>query len=268
MDPNPFTLRSSDGRAGDPAASTISLSPPPREARLRFRVKVWATVITTAVVGLAVVLLLLAMDHGRALERLRDDGVLTGGTVDELKISRSRRSKNYTISYRFGHDGIVDHGSDTVSSTTFERYSIGDPIPVTYERADPSNNQLFTVGAREVSKFWTTVSIAGAAFAVIAAFAAACSATVYSRRLSLLRDGEVVAATIVKIGSLRRKSKDRKVEFSIPAPTGEVLTKKHWMEEGVIEPGQEGQTTDYLLHPFHPKRGEPVAKVLGSCEVV
>jgi hypothetical protein len=257
-------------RAGDPIAAdpAVPLPPPPREARLRTKIRVGAAVIATLVAAAAVVLLLLAMQHGRALERMRDGGVVTTGRVVDRHYQSSGRSKTRTLTYNFDHDGTSVRDSESVSTSTFDRFPIGAPIPVTYERADPSNHQLFEVGEREVSEFWTATSIGGGAFGAIAIVAAAVAFTVYRRRLALLRDGQVVTATIVKVGRFFRKNRSRKVAFTFTAPTGEVITKRHWIPKSAIVPGQEGLTAAYLVDPSDGKRGEPVVVVLGSCEVV
>jgi hypothetical protein len=266
-----FVVRSGepiDAAAVAPAIQAIPLAPPPREARLRTKVRIGTSVVATVVAALGVVLFLLAMHHGRALERLRDGGLLVVGRVENLRVTNSGRSKTRTITYSFDHDGTSVRAAQSVSSATFERFSTGDPIEVTYERADPSNHQLFKVGEREVSEFWTATSIASAAYCAIALVAAFAAFTVYRRRLALLRDGKLIDATIAKIGRFSRKKQGRKVQFTFTAPTGEEVTRRHWMPQGAIEPGQEGQSVGYLVAPDDEKRGEPVVVVLGSCELL
>jgi len=263
-------VKSGDAPPAASVASPITLPLPLslREARLRPKVRIGTAAVATLVAALGVVLLLVATHHGRALERLRDGGVLVTGRVEDRRITNSGRSRSRTLTYTFDHDGTAVRAVESVSSATFARFSIGAPIAVTYERADPSNHRLFAVGEKEVADFWQAISIAAAAYAAIALVAAAVAATVFRRRLALLRDGRVVPATIVKIGRFVRKKQGRKVAFTLTAPTGEVVTKRHWMPRGSVEPGHEGQSVGYLVTPDDEKRGEPVVVVIGSCELL
>ncbi|MGE3163971.1 MAG: DUF3592 domain-containing protein [Planctomycetota bacterium] len=250
-----------------PNDQPVILAPAPRTARLKRKVTVTGSTIALCVVALGGVIGNVGWMRGRDLERLRDDGVVTNGKVEDKTTSRSRRSTRYRLEYSFSHDGIVVHGSGRVSKDSYASYAVGDPIVVTYQRSDPNNNQLFYVGQEQVSSHYTAMAIIGGILATVAGGLGFYALGIYRRRLHLARNGSLVAARVGSIGR-RIKQRNRTIEFEITTSDGEVIRKKHRMHESRIAPGSENTSVDYLIDPLDPRRGEPLATVLAACELV
>lgn len=250
-----------------PSNQPVILAPAPRPARLKRKVTLTGGTIALCVVLIGGVIGNLGWMRGRDLERLRDDGVVTDGRVEDKTTSRSRRSTRYRLKYSFSHDGIVQHGSGQVSKDSYASYAVGDAIVVTYQRGDPSNHQLFYVGQDRVDSHYFATTIVGGILAVVTGGLGVFALRTYRRRLFLARSGSLVDARVVKIGS-RSKKRSRSVGLDVTTSDGEVLRKKHRIHESLVGPKSEGTTIAYLIDPLDPRRGEPLTTVLASCELV
>lgn len=249
----------------DSGMPPIPLPPPPREARFKTSVRVVAAaIIIFAMLGDGVAAYF-GFNHLDKLEHLRDNGVLVPGRLTNKTTSRSRKSTSYYFEYTFHAGDFEVKDKDSVSKTDFERFEVGDALPVTYERGKPEVNQPFAVDGSTVDRQKKTMWIIAGIFGAVEIIVLSIFAYIYLRRLKLARDGELVLAKIAEVGNPQGKNRHRKVKFDVRTPTGEVVQRSHWMPEHVFTTSHLGRTTGYLVLDQDPKKGEPAVTVFKTC---
>lgn len=243
----------------------IPLPPPPREARFKTSVKVIATaIIVFAMLGDGVAAYF-GFSYLDKLEHLRDNGVLVPGRVINKTISSSRKSTTHYFEYTFQAGNVEVRDKDSVSKSDYNRFEVGDALPVTYERGKPEVNQPFAVDGATVDRHKKMMWIVGGILAAIELTMLTIFGYIWLRRLKLARDGELVSAKIAEVGNPQGKNHHRKVKFDVRTPTGEVVQRSHWMPEHVFTTSHLGRTTGYLVLDQDPKKGEPAVTVFKYC---
>lgn len=259
-----------DGKSdvtSDPGMPPIPLPPPPRSARFKTSVKVIAVFVVLIDLGVNGLVNWIMFGSLTKLEHLRDHGVLVRAEVIDKTTSRGRKSTTYRLHYKFRAEGGEHTANDSVSKDDYANFEVGDEIPVTYMKGNPTENQPFAVDDGTVHRhkrlMWAICGVVfTTGFVLLAVFG-----YIYSRRLKLATDGELVSAKITEVGNPKGKNRQRKVSFDVQSPTEGPIQRSHWLPENVITTAHLGRTTGYLILDGTPKKGEPAVTVFRSCRL-
>jgi len=256
--------------ADSPVPSTLrvegTLPLPPRAVVFRKKVRVAIVLAAVACLAVAALVAFLTRREGERLERLRDHGVVTQAVV-ERKWKSGGKSKTRYVSYSFEHAGQRFTDDSSLSSRRWDEIAPGQSIRITFDPDDPSDTEVGNVTQGTIDAHWRMVLLAGGAVGLIVlAFLLFAWASV--RRLrALLRDGELVSATIESIGPASRKGRRCKVVFVVAGDASASGPHRHSIAQRLLHGLAAGDAVAWLTLRDAPKRGAPLAICLESCQL-
>ena len=159
------------------------------------------------VIGLALwlfitgILFYLASRDAGELKRLVSNGQMSAAVVSDKHAYRGRRSSRYYIDYEYQVGQTVYSGAEEVRSSQYLDTSIGDELPITYERDDPNVYRLGAVTAdmanHAVGVYVVLIGVVCTLFAVFLAYIE----TTNKQQMLLLQEGIPATATVTEKSS-------------------------------------------------------------------
>jgi len=230
----------------------------PRRVRFKAKTQRARLVMVNALTAVVLACFWLASRDIRELHALQTSGVTRNAEVYKEYESHDDDEANYYLRYRYSADaGEIITGRIRVPESRYNQTQIGDTLPITFLRADPTHHRVGQVDASRVARqnrnWWIIVALVTLLFGGIFALCERWR----RRNLRLLRDGVPVAAKVTRLRAINNETLAYYVTYAFSLTSVLVYAKEVSVPPALYMRLAEGDTITVLYDPENPERNRP-----------